>query len=202
MISARRFLSTSVLALNRTYMPVHVVSVRRAFCLLWKGTAEVVSVENGAWMAYDFNSWREVCELRVELGEYEESGDWISAVSFVVEVPRIVRILTYDRLPKNAVKFSRRNVFLRDDYRCQYCNRQYGAGRLSLDHVTPRSRGGTMTWDNIVTACLDCNVRKGGRTPAEAGVRLLKNPARPSRNPVLSRQISNEKYECWRTFLR
>jgi 5-methylcytosine-specific restriction endonuclease McrA len=192
---------SSVLALNRFFIAVHVVPVRRAFCLLWKQMAEVISVENGAFMAYDFRSWLEISELKTALNERCDVEDWVRAVNFEIQVPRVIRLLDYDRVPRNVVKFNRRNIFLRDGNRCQYCGKQFGAHSLSLDHVMPRSRGGQTTWENIVCACLKCNVRKGGRTPQEAGMTLFRMPSRPKRSPVLSQQLTHHKYACWRTFL-
>jgi 5-methylcytosine-specific restriction endonuclease McrA len=104
-------------------------------------------------------------------------------------------------VPRNVVKFNRRNVFLRDENQCQYCGKKFGTNHLSLDHVIPRSRGGPSTWDNIVCACLKCNVRKGGRTPQEAGMRLYRLPSKPSRSPSLAHQLSSRKYAAWRNFL-
>ncbi len=195
-------LDANVLVLNRMYMAVHVVSARRAFCLLCKEAAEIVNIEDGAYMAYDFETWLEVCELRDATGDRGPSDDWINSVNFVVQVPRIIRLLDYDQVPNNAVKFSRRNVFLRDEYCCQYCGRRFSSSGLSLDHVTPRSQDGPTTWANIVTACLKCNVRKGGRTPRQANMKLLSQPKRPQKNPALAYQLRSEKYECWKPFVK
>ena len=181
---------------------MHVVTARKAFCLLCKETAEVVSVEDGVYRAYDFEGWLHHSDVRATSGQQLPDEDWIRTVNFALQVPRIVRLLEYDRIPGNAVKFSRRNVFLRDDYSCQYCGRRHSTSGLSLDHVVPRSRGGETSWANIVTACLKCNVRKGGRTPREANMKLLSQPVRPHRNPVFSQQLASEKYECWRVFVR
>lgn len=194
-------MQAAVLALNRNYMAVHVISVRRAFCLLFKELAEVIHVENGQYLTYDFDGWREYSELKVELGDKRPEEDWIRAVNFDIQVPRVVRITTYDRLPKNTVKFNRRNIFLRDGHRCQYCGNRYSSPRLSLDHVMPKSRGGPDTWENIVCACLDCNVSKGGRTPQEAGMQLLQEPFKPKRSPQLNRQLTQPKYASWRHFI-
>jgi 5-methylcytosine-specific restriction endonuclease McrA len=194
-------MQSNVLALNRLYLAIHVVSVRRAFCLLWKGMAEVINVEDGAYMAYDFESWREISELKLEFSENGEADEWILAVNFQIQVPRVIRLLDYDRVPRSSVKFSRRNIFLRDENCCQYCTRKFSAHNLSLDHVLPRSRGGQTSWENVVCACLKCNVRKGGRTPQEAGMKLQQKPVKPKRNPMLVHQLSSQKYACWRSFL-
>lgn len=194
-------MQAAVLALNRNYMAVHVISVRRAFCLLFKELANVIHVENGQYFTYDFEGWREFSELKTELGEDRNEEDWIRAVNFDIQVPRVIRLTTYSRLPKNAVKFNRRNIFLRDGHRCQYCGNRYSSPSLSLDHVMPKSRGGPDTWENIVCACLDCNVSKGGRTPQEAGMPLLQQPLKPKRSPLLNRQLSQPKYESWRHFI-
>lgn len=194
-------LQSNVLALNRNFLAVQVISVRRAFCLLSKGQAEVIHVEGGAYCGYSFETWQELSELKLELGDINESEDWIRAVNFRIQVPRVVRLLSYDRIPRTTIKFNRRNIFLRDGHRCQYCGKRYSSLRLSLDHVLPKSRGGGETWENIVCACLKCNVDKGGRTPAEAGMKLLQKPVKPKRSPLLNRQLSLSKYEAWRNFI-
>lgn len=225
--SSTTAIQSSVLALNRQFVAVHIVSVRRAFCLLYKGSAEVISVVDGSFQAFDFESWLEDSLLRSELferestsllastttagagGQYasgsgtglDEAEDWIQSVNFQIQVPRVIRLLDYERMPKNSVKFNRRNIFLRDENLCQYCGRRYHAQRLSLDHVIPKSRGGPTTWDNIVCCCIDCNVRKGGRTPGEANMRLLKPPRKPQRNPLLFHFLNSRKYQSWRMFL-
>ena len=194
-------LSGSVLVLNKFYSAIHVLGVPKAFCLLCKGAAEVVDVDRDQFASYDFCAWLELCELRSELGEAGSCEDWVRAVNFSVQVPRIIRLVRYDRMPRNAVKFNRRNVFLRDDHMCQYCGKSFGHSGLSLDHVMPRSRGGETSWENIVAACLKCNVKKGGRTPQEAGMRLRNHPSKPRRNPALTRQLSLQKYAAWRRFV-
>jgi 5-methylcytosine-specific restriction endonuclease McrA len=189
----------SVLVLNRHYMAIHVVNFRRALTLLFREHAEVIDLEDGQYNNYDFESWREISELKAEFKE--PSQDWIRAVNFDIQIPRIVRLLGYDRLPKRAVRFNRRNVFARDSNHCQYCGERFATSELSLDHVVPRSRGGEATWENIVCACVKCNVRKGGRTPAEAHMKLIHAPVRPKRNPSLAVKLGNPKYTSWKTFL-
>ncbi len=192
-------LDSNVLVLNRHYAPVRVVSARRAFCLLFKRIAEIVHVQDREYISYDFDSWREVSEHRAR---YErEHHEWIRCVRFELAVPKIVRLLVYDRLPRQPVKFNRRNIYARDGNRCQYCGRKYATSELTLDHVVPRSRGGGTDWTNIVCCCVKCNVHKGGRTPGEARMRLIAEPVKPKRSPVVTVKLTSEKYQSWKQFL-
>jgi 5-methylcytosine-specific restriction endonuclease McrA len=192
-------LSASVLVLNRFYMAVHVVNVRRAFCLLFRELAEVIHLEEGQFANYNFETWREISELRASFKEPHE--DWISAVNFEIQVPRVIRLLSFDRVPKQTIRFNRRNIFARDGNHCQYCGRSFPTSELSLDHVVPKSRNGTTCWENIVCSCVACNVKKGGRTPHEANMKLIRPPTRPKRSPLLAVKLGNPKYESWKTFL-
>jgi 5-methylcytosine-specific restriction endonuclease McrA len=200
-VVAKDPLSHSVLVLNRNYMAVHVVNVRRAIALLFRDLAEVIHLESGQYLNYDFGSWREISELRQAFEEFEPEADWLHAVNFAIQIPRIVRLLSYDKVPKLGLRFNRRNVFARDANQCQYCGRSFPTSELSLDHVIPRSRGGAASWENIVCSCVDCNAKKGGRTPKEARMRLIREPCCPKQSPLLAMKLSNPKYESWKTFL-
>ncbi len=192
-------LSASVLVLNRQYMAVHVVSARRAFGLLLNQLAEVIHIEDGQYGNYDFDSWREVSELKAEFKEPNE--DWVRSVNFEVCVPRVLRLLYYDRIPKQRVRLNRRNIFARDGNLCQYCGKRFSTSELSLDHVLPTCLGGGTSWENLVCACVKCNVRKGGRTPKQAGMKLICKPVRPRCSPMLTVKLGNPKYQSWKTFL-
>jgi len=192
-------LDCRVLVLNKHYMAVRVVSVRRAFSLLFRNLAEVITCEDGTYGNYDFQSWRQLSELKRRFEAQE--NDWIRTVQFDIAVPRIIRLLFYDRLPRQTVKFNRRNLFARDRNRCQYCGRRFPTSELSLDHVIPRRLGGRSTWDNVVCACTECNGRKGGRTPHQAGMKLIAKPVRPRRNPVIHVHLNHERYRSWKQFL-
>lgn len=192
-------LTTSVLVLNRMYMAVRVVSAKRALTMLFREMAEVISVEDGQYLAYDFSDWLDVSEAKHEFEPHEH--DWIRTVRCQIAVPKIVRLLGYDRLPRTTVKLNRRNIFARDENRCQYCGKKFPTSELSIDHVVPRSQGGGTSWDNVVCACVKCNVRKGGRTPHEANMKLLRVVKRPNRSPVLTVKLSDRKYASWKQFL-
>lgn len=195
-----------MLLLNAHYMALCVVTVRRAFTLLFKRdeitsqpVAEVVHIEDGRFISYDFEDWRELSAYK---RQYEaDHHDWIRTVRFDLVVPRVIRVLTFHKLPRQDVKFNRRNLFARDHNSCQYCGRRFITSELTLDHVVPRSGGGKTCWENIVCACVKCNVRKGGRTPEEAGMRLIRPPAKPRRNPALTISLLDQRYASWRQFI-
>lgn len=192
-------LNSSVLVLNRLYMAVNVVSARRAFSLLCKELAEVVSVEDNQYNSYDFESWIEVGQAR---DHWQDDGvEWVRAIQFDIMVPKVIRLLFYDRLPRTRVKFNRRNIFARDENHCQYCGKRFSTTELSLDHVIPRSRGGKTTWENVVCSCTRCNVRKGGRLPEEAGLKLYRKATKPRRSPVIRLKLRSGKYHSWKAFL-
>jgi 5-methylcytosine-specific restriction endonuclease McrA len=193
-------LDASVLVLNKLFMAIHIIPVRRAFILLCKDLAEVVNLEDGQFSTYDFETWREVSEFRAK-NFRQADDDWVRTAKSEIQVPRVIRLMTYEKLPKQTVKFNRRNIFARDHNQCQYCGRKYPTTELSLDHVVPRSQGGMSTWDNIVCACIKCNVKKGGRTPKQAHMTLIRKPEKPKRSPMLNLKLTLSKYQSWKTFL-
>jgi len=178
-----------------------MVTAQRAFCMLFKSAAEVVHLEDGHLELYNFRSWQEVSAFRKAHGLADEETEWVSTVTQEIQVPRIVRLLFYSRYPHRRVSFNRRNIFARDENRCQYCGDKFPTNELSLDHVVPLSRGGLTVWTNVVCACTRCNKRKGGRTPHEAGMRLIHQAVEPRFNPLISLKIRRKKYFSWKQFL-
>jgi len=197
-------LCANVLVLNRFYQAIRVVNVRRAFSLLFRELAEVIHIETdekgqSKWQNLAFAEWAELSQLKAE---FEPDGfDWIHTVRFQIAVPRIIRLLGYDKLPRQDVKFNRRNIYARDGNRCQYCGKKMPTTELSLDHVVPKSQGGRSTWENIVCCCVKCNVRKGGRTPEQAHLHLIAKPIKPRRSPVINIRLADERYQSWKQFL-
>ena len=180
-------------------MAIRIVGAKRAFSLLFRELAEVVSFEQGNYSNYDFQSWCDVSQFK---RNFEPDGhDWVSTVNFYIAVPRIIRLLFCDRLPRSDVKFNRRNLFARDRNSCQYCGKRYLTNELSLDHIIPRSMGGKSVWENVVCACTKCNVKKGGRTPRQSGMTLVQRPVKPKRNPLLHIHLGHRRYRSWKQFL-
>jgi 5-methylcytosine-specific restriction endonuclease McrA len=182
-------LQRPTLVLNRNWQPVNVVTVARALVLLWNESARVVDPAN--YQTFDWDDWAKLrpCE-----------GDaFVQAVRFRIRVPEVITLTGYDRLPNAAVSFSRRNVFKRDKYVCQYCGDQPGTEDLTIDHVVPRAQGGVSRWDNCVLACVACNKTKADRTPKEASMRLRNVPVRPSWKPLYATQ--EMRIESWSKFI-
>jgi len=184
-------INTAVLVLNRHYQPIHVTNVKRAFSLLYLGVARVVDPE---FKTFDFESW---AQLSAEVA----GGDVIRTVNRAIRIPRVIVLQIYDRIPKTKVRFSRHNIYTRDNNTCQYCGRQLARAELNLDHVVPRSRGGRTTWDNVVCCCVDCNIAKGARTMEQAGLKLLKVPTRPRWTPTFRAGADRVRYRDWLPFL-
>ena len=120
------------------------------------------------------------------------------------KLPSVIRLLRYIKIKRrfDSVPFSRANIYARDDNTCQYCGESFASTDLTFDHIVPVAQGGRKDWENIVTCCIGCNRRKGGRTPAEAGIRLIRMPKRPARAPAVRITVGlREAPESWRDYL-
>ena len=134
--------------------------------------------------------------------EFEpDAYSWVRTPHLDIAVPKIIRLFGYDRLPLQQVKLNRRNIYARDSNRCQYCGKHFATRELTIDHVVPRVQGGEHTWKNLVCACVPCNTRKGGRTPSQAHMKLIRRPVKPRRNPAVALRLGLSKYQSWKAFL-
>jgi 5-methylcytosine-specific restriction endonuclease McrA len=164
------------LLLNASYEPLRIVHWRKAITLLCQGKVEVIS-------------------------EYDRE---VRSVTFTFRLPSVIRLLRYVRVLRRLdyVPFSRANIYARDDYSCQYCGEPYPMSELTFDHVIPVAQGGRKDWENIVTCCISCNRKKGGRTPEEARMRLVRVPKRPVATSALHIKIGlRNAPESWRDYL-
>lgn len=183
-------LHTDCLVLNRAFFPIHITTVRRAFCMLYQG---IVKVVNEQYETFSFDDWTELA--------HAVDDETVGLVNRVVRIPRVVLLVAYDRIPKRGVRFSRLNILLRDHHTCQYCQRRLPKTELNLDHVIPRSQGGLTTWENVVTSCHVCNLQKGGRNPERAGMKLIRKPFRPTSVPFVDLSLRRLRYDEWKPFL-
>lgn len=162
------------LVLDQGYAPVKVISWQRAIQMLFLNKVEII----------------------------EEYDEHVHSTFLVIKIPAVVRLLNKFLHRRKPVKFSRVNIYGRDDYKCQYCGVKMRMSELTYDHVIPRSLGGKTTWTNIVTACESCNARKGGRTPAQAHMKLRSQPVQPKNLSVMVFEISRETVPAaWRDYL-
>ncbi len=184
-------LSSRVLVLNKTWTAINVATVRRAICLVYQGLARVVDTET--YGTYDFEDWI--------ISSSDAAGGVIRGVAFQLRIPEVIVLTAFNGLHMREIKFSRRNVFERDEYTCQYCGRRFERSQFTLDHVTPRSRGGITSWENVLLACAQCNTRKGDRLPGEAGMQPFRRPTRPSWALFIGTRLSQIQRRSWRKFL-
>ncbi len=163
-----------VLLLNISYEPLKIINWKKAITMLCLGKVEVI----------------------------EEYSRDVRSISFTVKLPSVVRLLNVVKRNSSPVKFSRQNIYARDRYKCQYCGRKFSSEDLTYDHVLPKSRGGKTKWENIVTCCMECNRKKGGRTPGEASMRLVRTPEQPAWVPAVRLTIGfREIPSSWRDYL-
>ncbi|MEA5523386.1 HNH endonuclease [Limnoraphis robusta] len=162
--------SGQVLVLNQDYQPLSICSLRKSILLLFLNKAELLHKHK-----------------EKKLYTVSEAYDW----------PTVIRLLDYVRLPKMNIVVTRKNVIKRDGFRCQYCGKKES---LTIDHVIPKSRGGSDEWDNLTTCCATCNVKKGSRTPKEANMPLLSKPHKPHHLMYLRAQVT-DVLDDWKPYL-
>ena len=160
-----------VLILNRNMYAIQVAPWERALTLLYLDHASVVDEE---YNVHDFKDWIELSKSM-----RESPAGFIHTPTLKVAIPEVIALKIFDRVPRQRVPFTRRNIYHHYGYRCCYCGQRLPSTDLNLDHVVPRSRGGGTDWGNIVTSCIPCNLRKGNRLPQEAGMRLVIPLSRP-----------------------
>ena len=183
--------NAQVLVLNKTWQPISVVTVERAFGMLVTGAAKALDAQ---YQMFDYDSW-------AELGADLRTDDVIHTAHIALRVPGILVLQVFDKFPRRQVRFSRQNIYTRDDFTCQYCLTKFPRSKLNLDHVVPRCQGGKTSWTNVVCSCHPCNLRKGGRTPDEAAMPLMRVPKKPSFQSLNTKKRGPALYEEWKPFL-
>ncbi|MBN1621843.1 MAG: HNH endonuclease [Endomicrobiales bacterium] len=162
---------SDVLVLNKSFYAIQVTSWQRAITLVYLDHASVIDEE---YRTYSFEDWQHLSKMIKE-----HPAGFVRTPTFKIAIPEVIALKFYDRLPTTDVKFTRRNLYEYYGHKCCYCGKKFPTSELNLDHVVPRSRGGKTCWTNIVTACIRCNLKKGNKTPTEAGMKLLIKPSKP-----------------------
>ncbi len=185
----------SVLVLNKGWTPIGTVSLQRAITMLFSdyedGTpkAKVIEPESYATM-----SWDDWSKLKPKV-----TDETIRSANMVFRCPEVIMLTRYDKYPEPKAHFSRRTLYKRDRYTCQYCLGKPGTEELTIDHVMPRSRGGPTSWENCVLACVECNARKANRTHDEASMKLHTVPKKPK--ITLFKQDCFKPVKSWSAFV-
>lgn len=192
-MEALKALDRTVLVLNRRWDPIQTTSVKDAIGLVAKGSAFVI--DPATFDRHDLVSWGEVSKAMKAVGD-----SLIRSQHLAIVPPEVVVLTAYEGRGERSVVFSRKNIFKRDRYTCQYCGCQPGPEELTIDHVMPRSRGGTSTWENCLLACVACNKKKADKTPEEAKMPPRKAPKKPSWK-TLSQVHPKARRESWEQFL-
>ena len=193
-------LDARVLFLNSNYEPINIITLKKAIKKLINAKAEVISVESGAYVSYDINSWLELTMLKKECG-LDADENLFGSDSFSIVIPTVIRSLTYDKAYRQSIRMTRRNIFVRDKNICQFCGKKFPTDKLTLDHVLPRAQGGISTWENLVCACRKCNQKKGCMTLKESGMKLLSIPVKPSIFTTFELPKGTPKYKNWDSFV-
>ncbi len=189
-----RVLDRPTLVLNRNWTPIRTTTVRDAIGLVAKGSAFIL--EPGTWERHDLATWADASRQKAQFSQAV-----VRSPSVALVAPEVIVLNEYAGQGAASVIFTRRNLFKRDRYTCQYCGRQPGEGELTIDHVVPKSRKGPSSFENCVLACVECNKRKANRTPDEAGMRLRKHPRRPSWRSIAQAAPRRHRFESWEHFL-
>jgi 5-methylcytosine-specific restriction endonuclease McrA len=171
------YISLPTLVLNKSWSPVSICTAKKAIAKTMLDLARILDPET--YILYNFENWMEL--------PVRENDKFIRTSKNKIRVPEIIVLSEYERFPQREVKLTRRNLLIRDNYTCQYTGKRISMDNGTIDHVIPRSRGGTSTWENLVMSCLEVNSKKADRTPDEAGLKLLKKPEKPKWSPIYAR---------------
>ena len=186
-------LSRPVLVLNKMWMPIRIATIKRCLNMIFSDKASLVDPTD-----YSVYSWLEWVELDTDGDEHV-----LTTTRSDVKIPEVVVLAKYDKVFTKDLRLTKRNIYIRDKYRCQYTGKQLGFDEANIDHVIPRSRGGRNTWSNMVVCTKEINSKKGDRTPSEAGLKLIRKPVKPS--PDAPHRLFDPKFnmpESWKKFIK
>lgn len=184
-------LNLDVLVLNKVWMPIRIIKVKRCIKLVFADRASIVDPDD-----YSIYNWDKWTSLPIPKGE-----DYISTTRNNVRVPELIVLSRYDKTHRRSLRLTKRNIYLRDGHVCQYTGQKINKNNGDIDHIVPRSKGGKNTWDNVVACLKDINRQKGNRTPEEAGLKLLRKPKKPHYDHLLIDPKITIR-ESWKKFIK
>jgi 5-methylcytosine-specific restriction endonuclease McrA len=192
-------LNSPTLVLNKSWHPIRVETIRRSLPKVFSGVAKLFDEET--YVPYTWDEWVNLFSFDSDDNDAEELGyDFIRSSKIKVRKPEIIILTEFNKIPRNKVRLTRRNLLIRDRFTCQYTGKRLNSRNATMDHVLPKSRGGKTEWKNLVICSLDANVKKANRTPEEAGLILKNKPKEPTWNPMYSFFVKN-KPKSWDKFI-
>ncbi len=174
---------SNVLVLNKHFVAISITSWKRAIKLVYLNHADVVDED---YRTYSFNDWFELSQV---MKDYP--AGFLHTPKFKIAIPEVIALKKYDKVQFEEPRLTRKNIYEHYGYRCCYCGKKLPSDKLNIDHVIPRSRGGKTEWGNVVTSCIECNLKKGNKTPQEAGMKFLIPPSKPNRRTKLALVLSS-----------
>ena len=169
-------LNKRILVLNKVWMPIRIIPAHRAITLVFAGKASAIDIND--WSVYSWENWTKRTMSENPYGTLRTS-------SCDIEIPEIIVLSTYDKVFRKDLRLTKRNIYVRDGYKCQYSGKKLAESELDIDHVIPRSKGGTNSWDNMVVCTKEINRMKADRTPEQAGLKLIKKPKKPNSDRMI-----------------
>ena len=191
-------LNHPTLVLNKSWEPLTIETARDSIIKTFTGSAKIVD-EN--YIQYDWEEWSEMSKYEYEDGDNDDDKFILTADFQKIKIPEVIVLLNYNRLPDVKVKLTRRNFLIRDKFTCQYTGQKLSMSDATIDHVIPRTQGGLTTWDNVVICSFDANVKKGGRTPEQAGLKLKKVPRKPAWSLMFAKYVTRVP-ASWEKFIK
>lgn len=183
----------SVLILNKYWIPINTTTPKHSFALMFSDNAKAILIEEDKVVPLDWNDW-----VNVNPSEKDRK---IKTVRGYIKIPSIIVLNYYDKIPRQTIKFTQKNLWERDNFTCQYTGKKVNKTNGNIDHIIPKAQGGKTSWENCVIAHKEINAIKADRTPEQAGLKLLKKPSTPKLMPVSFYIRNKEEIEDWNLFL-
>ena len=191
-------INSPTLVLNKSLDAICVEPFKNTLNKVFSSRAKYV--DNETFQHLSWKEWFDLFSIPVDDdGDY--GYEWINVNRFKVRLPRIIVLLEYNKIPHTRVRLTRRNLLIRDKFTCQYSGKKVTSRTGTIDHIVPKCRGGKTEWHNVVISTFEVNVKKGGRTPKEAGIKLLKTPREPRWSPLYS-YAEMQRPKEWKNFVR
>ncbi len=188
----------NVLVLNKNWFPIGVENIIYSIGKVFGETANIV--DESSFNVYSWDQWLKKFSYYKD-EDCPEQYEYISTTRKKIRIPVVVVLCGYDKIPKIEIHLTRKNLLIRDRYSCQYTNKKVRANNATIDHVTPRSKGGKHVWENVVICSREANSKKGDRTPEQAGMKLLRTPRKPAWNPVFLSKMTKNVSQAWEKFM-